>query len=483
MNNTPIVAMLVPQVERWSLAAGQSPSKYLMPLSFAAILGGVVTVIGTATNLVTSGLFVSIGEEPMGFFEITKAGLPIAVVGVALIVLLAPVVLPARRSAREEIQVGLRQFVAELVVTEGGALDGKTVTSGGLRHMQSVFLVQIERDGDVIAPVGPDTVLHGGDVLHFVGKSDQVLELQAIRGLVAPVLEDDPELLAGGASEYFEAVVGEASPLVGRTLKESGFRSRYLAAVVAIHRSGQLMNAKLGSVRLRSGDTLLILGDPGFRERWSDRNHFLLIAPLEASPPASTRGAAWVAATIAGIAVLTTTGVTPLVSAVLLGAVLVVAVGVMSPREARDAVNLDVVLMIAAAFGLAAAMQTSGLAVTFADGIVDVFGSWGDYGVLFGVVVATIVLNNFISNAASVLLVFPIAVAAATSLGLDVRGFGIAVALAAATAFMTPIGYQTNLMVYGPGGYKFSDYLRLGAPLTIATIGMIMVLVPVFWPL
>ena len=482
MNNTPIVAMLVPQIERWSIQRGLSPSKFLMPLSFVAILGGVVTVIGTAINLVVSGLFDEAGLEPMGFFEISKVGLPIAIVGLALVVALAPLVLPDRRSAREEIEEGLRQFVMDMVVVGGGALDGKTVGEGGLGHLAHVFLVQVDRGGDLIAPVAPDTTLRGGDVLRFVGKSQQVVELQGIRGLVAAELDAAAAPLPSGGAGYFEAVVGAASPLVGRTLKEAGFRGTYLGAVVAIHRAGQLIDAKLGSVRLRVGDTLLVLADRGFKTRWSDRDHFLLIAPLDALPPASTAGAVSVAGVIAGIVALAATGTMPLVSAVLLGAVAVVALRVLTPREARDAVNLDVVVMIAAAFAVARAMATSGLAETIADGIVDVFGELGSTGVLLGVVLATVLLNEFIANTAAALLVFPIALSSATALGLDPRSFGMAVALAAAAAFLTPIGYQTNIMVYGPGGYRFTDYLRLGAPLTIAAISLIVLLVPVFWP-
>ena len=481
MNNTPIVAMLVPQVERWSEERGWSPSRFLMPLSFAAILGGVVTVIGTATNLVISGLFEASGLEPLGFFEISKVGLPVAAVGLALIVLLGPRVVPNRRSARREITAELRQFVTEMVVVPAGPLDGRTIAAAGLRQLESVFLVQIDRGGTTIVPVTPDTELVGGDTLRFVGASDRMVELQRLRGL-APA--DHAELIDLGAegAAYFEAVIGGTSPLVGKTLRSAGFRSAYQGAVLAIHRAGQLVDAKLGSVRLRVGDTLLVLADPDFRDRWNGTNHFLLVAPLNATPPVGVGGAAIVAAVIAGVAVMASSGAMDLVAAVLVGAVALVVLRVLTPSQALNAVNLDVVVMIAAALGLAEAMVASGLATEIASLVVTGFEGLGNHGLLLGVVLATMVLREFITNNAAALLIFPIAVTTADALGYNPRAFGMAVAVTAATTFLTPIGYQTNVMVYGPGGYRFTDYLRLGLPLTVATVTLTVLLVPVFWP-
>ncbi len=482
INNTPIVAMLVPQVERWAEGRGWSPSTFLMPLSFAAILGGLVTVIGTASNLVVSGLFEAAGMEPMGFFEITKVGLPVAAAGMLLVVALAPAVLPPRRSVRQDVGGDIREFAVDMVVIPDGPLDGVTVEEGSLRHLSGVFLVELERSGELIAPVSPRTRLHGGDRLRFYGRPGQIVDLQAMRGLVSAERDHVMELDTA-RSAYFEAVVGAASPLAGRTLREAGFRERYQAAVVAIHRAGHRVDSKLGSVRLRVGDTLLILADPGFRARWHDHNHFLLIAPLAGSPAPVTRGASRVGLVLAGVVALAVSGATPLVSAVLLGAVAMVLAGVLTPQEARHAVNFDVILMIAAAIGFASALQESGLAGTIAEGVVDVFGTLGDLGVLLGVVLVTIALTELVANSASALLVFPVAVSSAAALGLNPRAFGMAVAVAAASSFLTPIGYQTNIMVYGPGGYRFADYARLGLPVSLATIGIVVALVPVFWPL
>ena len=251
LNNTPIVAMLVPQVSAWAERRGrQSPSRYLMPLSFAAILGGVATAIGTSTNLVISGLLEASGEPPLGMFEISAVGLPVALIGLALIVLLGPALIPERRSVGAELDEEFREFVLNMLVTPGGPLDGKTVEEGGLRQLQGVFLVEVDRRGEII-PVTPSTVLHGDDRLVFVGKADLVVDLQGMRGLVSTEHQHTGGLDTARHT-FFEAVVGKVSPLVGRTLKEVSFRAEYQAAVVAIHRAGGRVKAKLGQVKLRS---------------------------------------------------------------------------------------------------------------------------------------------------------------------------------------------------------------------------------------
>ncbi|HXV36785.1 MAG TPA: SLC13 family permease [Myxococcota bacterium] len=475
LNNTPIVAMLLPQVRDWAERNGTSPSIYLMPLSFAVILGGVVTAIGTSTNLVISGLLEANGFAPMGLFEISRLGLPVAAVGIAMIVWLAPSVLPARRGARREFTEDLREFAVSMLVVPQGPLDGKPVEAGGLRHLTGVFLVAIEREGERIAPVAPTSTLHGGDRLTFVGRADLVVDLQKTRGLASA----EHQHLAGLDSAehtFFEAVVGQNSPLVGDTLKNARFRARYQAAVVAIHRAGERVQAKLGEVELHFGDTLLLLADPQFADRWRDRRDFLLISRLGGSPPTTTRQAAIVGALLLGIVVVAGSGLLPILHASLLAAIALVLLGVLSPGEARDAVDLDVVVVLAGSLGVGLALEHSGLADAIGSGLVELVGGSSRTAVLLGLVVATVALTEMITNNAAAALMFPIALAAAGDLGVDARPFAIAIAVAASASFLTPIGYQTNTMVYGPGGYRFGDYSRLGAPLTLLVIATIVAL-------
>jgi len=480
LNNTPIVAMLVPQVTDWADRKGISPSRFLMPLSFAAKLGGLATLIGTSTNLVVSGLLEAAGEPPLGMFELTPVGLPIAIVGVLIVVVIAPLVLPDRRAPRRALEEGFREFVVGMDVEPGGPLDGKAVAEGKLRNLQGVFLVEIERGGEVIAPVAPETVLRGGDRLTFAGRADTVLDLHAMRGLVSREQEHVAQFDTHRHT-FFEAVVGAASPLAGRSLKDIGFRSRFQGAVVAIHRAGQRVEAKLGSVRLRAGDTLLILSDAGFGERWADRSAFLLVSRLGGAPPAVSRRA-WVVGVILGaVVVVAGLGLMPILHVALLAAFALVVLGILTPGEARASVDLDVILVIAGAFGLASALEVSGLAELGAGMVVSAFGGLGEIGGLLGIVVVTVVLVCVITNNAAAVLMFPIAVSTATQLGGSVRTFAVALAFAASASFLTPIAYQTNMMVYGPGGYRFGDYARLGWVLVVLVVVGVVIGVPLVW--
>jgi di/tricarboxylate transporter len=475
VNNTPLVAMLIPDVVSWAERRRLSASRYLLPLSYAAILGGGITVLGTSTNLVVSGLLERSGQEPFGLFEITTVGGPVALVGLAILVGGAARLVPARLSAPEQAEREARGFVVGMEVQADGPLSGRSVTEAGLRDLQGVFLVEVERDGEVIAPVTPETRLQGGDRLTFVGRSDQIVDLQRTRGLRS---REEEHLLAIDTHRhtFFEVVVGRASPLVGRTLKEAEFRSRYAAAVVAIHRAGQRVNAKLGDVRLQNGDTLLILAAPRFAERYREGNDFLVIARIGGPPPSSSRKAPMVGAIWAAVVVLAAVEAVPILEGALLGAGALIVTRVLTFVEAREAVDLDVVVLIAAAFGIGAAIEASGLATEIARAFTDVFAGFGTAGLVLGVVMATAVLTEVITNNAAAVVVFPIAMSIAGPAGIEPRAMAIAVAVAASASFLTPIGYQTNTMVYGPGGYRFTDYLRVGAPVTLAALTTITVL-------
>lgn len=479
LNNTPLVAMLIGPVSDWATRTGRSPSRYLMPLSYAVILGGVITMIGTSTNLVVSGLLDAKSGAPMGFFEITPIGLPVAVLGVLVLTLTASRLLPDRRPARKDIEETLREFVIAMRVIPGGPVDGRTVEQVGLRNLQGVFLVELERQEERIAPVASTDVLRGGDRLYFAGRVDQIMDLQAMRGLVSA----EEEHLGGldtARHTFFEAVIGPTSPLVGRTLKEVQFRARYQAAVVAIHRAGQRLKAKLGNVELRVADTLVVLADPGFRTRWRDRGDFLLVSQLGGTAPAVTRKAWFVGLVMVVVVLVAGLDLLPMLQASLLGGAALVAFGVLTAGEARSAVDLDVIIMVASSFGLGAGMENSGLADWLAGGIVGAFQGLGPLGVLLGIILATSLVTELITNNAAAALVFPIAWAAALQTGADPRLFAMVVAVMASTSFLTPIGYQTNTMIYGPGGYRFTDYARLGAPLNLVVIATIM-LVAHFW--
>ena len=469
INNTPLVAMMIPEVSSWAAKRKLSPSRLLLPLSYAAILGGTLTVIGTSTNLVVSGLLEERGGDPIGLFEITKISGPSVLIGLTVLILIVPRLLPDRRGAEGALTEEIREFLVEMEVVPDGRLVGKTVQEAGLRDLEGVYLVEIERAGRAIAPVQPNRELRSGDRLTFAGRSDLVVDLQRTPGLRST---EDKHLLAIDDPQhvFIEAVIGATSPLVGRTLKEAGFRDHYGAAVVAIHRAGERVREKLGSVQLRAGDTLLLLGGRGFKDRWREGRDFLLIARLGGAPPSATRKAPLVGAVAAGVIVLAAFDVLPIVQLALLAAGIMVAARVLSVSEARNAIDLDVILLIAAAFAVGAAIETTGLAQTLADGLVDVFGPLGDLGIIFAIVLATTLLTEVITNNAAAAVVLPIALSVGAASGLDPRTIALAIAVTASSSFLTPLGYQTNTMVYGPGGYRFSDFLRAGIPLNLAVV-------------
>jgi len=482
VNNTPIVAMLVPAVTRWSKRTGGSVSAVLMPLSFAAILGGMITVIGTSTNIVVSGLLEESGYDAIGFFEITSIGLPVALVGLAMLLLLAPVSLPDRRPARSDLVGDVREFVLDVRVVVGGPLDGVTVEDAGLRHLQGVFLVQIDREAErrIIAPVAPTVGLRGGDRLRFVGRATDVLDLQSTRGL-EPEAKEHLQDLDTGRVRFFEAVVGSASPLVGKSMKEIGFRARYGAACFAVHRADHRVVGKIGGVRLRVGDTLLLVAEPGFRSRWQDRSDFLLVSRLDETEPVRSQKAPVAVGIGLLVVIAAATGFVGILEASLVGAFAVLAFGVLSPTEMRGVVDLNVLVVIASSFGLGHAMLETGLADKVADGLIGGLEGFGHWAVLLGVILATVALTEMITNNAAAVLMFPIAIAVAGHAGGDPRGYAMAVAVIASASFLTPIGYQTNTMVWGPGGYRFSDYARLGAPITLAAIAIVLIATTQFY--
>lgn len=480
VNNTTIVAMSIPAILDPSTRRRVAPSRLLMPVSYAAVLGGVITAIGTTTNLTVSGLLVNAGLPPLGLFEITPVGLPIAAVGCLLLVLTAPRLLPDRGSERQAMTSG-RDYVVVMRVVPGGPIDGRSIEEAGLRHLEGVFLVQYERDGRQVAPAAPDDVLQGRDMLTFAGRVDQVVDLHRIAGLESAERRQF-EALAGRRHAFFEVVLASDLASGNATLRDIGFRSRYGGAVVAIHRSGQPLDAKLGDVALRMGDTLVVLADQGFRNRWRDSRDFLLIAPLAGIPPTHARHTVVVGAIAIGFLLLAGLDIVPLLHASIGAAGLMVLLRVLTVHQAREAIDLNVVVLIAASFGLGAAVQSSGLAAVIASILVGIFEPLGLIGILAGVLLATMALTELVSNNAAAVLVFPIAVAIAAATGADPRPFVIAVLLGASLSFLSPIGYQTNLMVYGVGGYRFTDFTRLGVPLTLAAFVLSVILVPIVFP-
>jgi len=480
MNNTPLVATFIPATLSWARRLRISPSKLLLPLSYAAVLGGTWTLIGTSTNLIINGFL--LGTEKPGFalFELAWVGVPCTAVGFAYILWFGQRLLPERIPATETFS-DPKEYTVEMTVAADGPLVGKTVEQAGLRHLEQLYLVEIERDQRIIAAVGPHERLRANDRLIFAGATDAVVELQRIKGL-RPSLEHAFDLQKTYPERCLvEVVVAPHCPLINETIKQSRFRTVYGASVIAVARNGRRISGKPGSIRLQPADTLLLETRPSFVKRHRDSRSFLLISPIADSAPLrhERAGLAWMI--LAGVVLSVALGWLDMLVAALLGAMLTVLGGCCGVDSARRSIDTQVLLAIASAFALGKALEVSGAAALIAQ---EFIGWAGDHPwlLLACVYLLTSLLTEIVTNNAVALLMASIVLAAAETLGVRYEPFMIAVMMGASASFATPIGYQTNLMVYGVGGYRFQDYLRFGLPLN-GLIGLLAVLlIPFIWP-
>jgi len=480
LNNTPVVAMLMPVVVEWARAIRISQTKLLIPLSYAAILGGLCSLLGTSTNLVVNGLLIQTGRPGLNLFDITWVGLPAAVAGLAFLLGVGRYLLPSREGP-DMAHVDPREYTVEMVVTGRGALVGKTIQEAGMRRLMGVFLAEIDRQGHVIPAVRPDQVLQAGDQLIFVGRVDAIADLQKIAGL-APATRQVFKLDSPRAERVFaEAVVSGTSPLLGTTIRDGRFRTRYNAVVLAVSRNGERIQARIGDIVLQPGDGLLLETTPSFVEQQRYASDFYLVSVLEGDgPPTGER--TWVAlAILVGMVALAASGLSSVLVAALLAAGLMLLTRCCSEEAARRSLDLPLLITIAAALGLGQALLHTGAAVALAQGLLQFAGDhpWLALAIVYGM---TTILSEFVTNNAAAVIVFPIAISVAEQLQVNIMPFVIVTMIAASASFATPLGYQTNLMVYGAGGYRFHDFLRIGLPMSALIWTVSVLITPLMWP-
>jgi len=490
VNNTPIVAMFLPILNGWARKHGLPSSRLFMPLSFAAILGGMCTLIGTSTNLIVQSLLADTiaaeeargegvvalqGLAPLGMFTLAIVGLPVAVVGMVYM-LTAGRVLLREHEERVPLHESPREYTVSMRVEPGSPIVGKTVEEAGLRQLPGLFLSRIDRDGEEIAAVGPDQTIIEDDILIFVGVLDSVVDLQKIKGLTPMTGRAGEEhARPRHQARLIEVVVSNASPILSRSIRQAGFRARYDAVVIAVHRNGGRIEGKIGDIVLRAGDTLLLEAGPDFAKRFRDSRDFYLVNELP-GVAAPRHRLAPVAIGVMAVMVLAISLMPAMAMAfALAGSLAMVATRCCTGPEARASVDWRVLLVIGAAFGLGAAIEKTGLASALARVLVDWAGGLGPMAVVGVIYLLTAVFTSLITNNAAAVLIFPIAIEAARDNGLPALPIAIVVAIAASAGFATPLGYQTNLMVMGPGGYTTKDFLRFGGPLTLLS-GLIAVL-------
>jgi di/tricarboxylate transporter len=480
LNNTPVVAIFIPAVQDWARRHRLTLSRLLIPLSYASIAGGTCTLIGTSTNLVVNGLLTGQSDAAgFGLFDLAWIGLPVTLAVFLFILLFGAWLLPARAPILEDLEE-VREYTVEMLLEAGSPLVGQSIEEAGLRQLPGLFLVEIDRGGYMLPAVSSQQRLRAEDRLIFTGIRDSVVDLQKIRGLI-PAADQVFKLYQARRERCFlEAVVSNSHPLIGKTVREGQFRTRYHAVIIALARNGERIKQKIGDIRLQAGDTLLLETHPSFLEQQRNSRDYFLVSPIGDSHPLNHEGAATALAIVIGMVLMVALGWLSMLKAALLAAGLMIITRCTDGRIARRAPDWQVLVVIATSFGIGAALQETGAAALVSQGLVSLAQGdpWLSMGLIF---LATALLTALATNNVAAVLMFPIAQATAQDIQSSLLPFVVTIMVAASASFATPIGYQTNLMVYNAGGYRFWDFVRVGLPLTLL-VGLVTVLLaPLIW--
>ena len=484
LNNTPIVLALTPVIKDWALKRGFSPSKFLIPLSYITIIGGTLTLIGTSTNLIMHGLLISDGKEGYSFFQLAPVGIFILIAGLIYLVTIGYKLLPTHLGATEKIESETKEFLAEAEIGEDFEYSNHSVLDVTKHALKGIYIIEIIRDKRPLPEVNAYTYVEAGDRIIFSATLESIGDIKDVKGLT---LRTGSELtlddLQTDDTVLIEAVVSHRSILVGKTLKSSQFKTRYQAGVIAIHRNNKRINSKVGDIVLKPGDTLLLLAHESFLDvnRYSD--DFYIVTNL--TPPdkfiRNKRQGLGVLLLLGVMISFVVLGILSMLKAMLVMVVILSLLKLITPRDVVTSVQFDVILLIGSAFGVGKAITNSGLASFVAEHIVDFAKPLGIVALLTALYIITNIFTELITNSAAAVIMYPIAIEVAEMMNVHYLGMVIAVTIAASSSFITPIGYQTNLIVYGPGGYKFTDYIKVGVPLSIITMIISVITIYFLW--
>jgi di/tricarboxylate transporter len=481
INNTPVVALFIPVAQEWASRYRYPVSKLLLPMNHIAIIAGTCTLVGTSTNLIVYSLLQkAVPGASMGLFDLAWVGVPLTLLSLAYVLMVGRRLLPDRQSAVEQLQ-NAREYSVEARVTPGGPLVGRTIAEVGLRSMKYAYVLEISRGDRLLTAVSSDEVLLGNDSVTFVGVVDAVKELRRIPGL--SIAEDQAYTLnlRHAQRRLVELVLSPVSQVVGKTVRESNFRSLYSAAIISISRAGSRLEGKPGDVTLHAGDTLLVETDVGFVDRHKYNREFLLVSSLRDSAPPDFRRAPLAFAILLSMLIASGMEWIPLFQGSFLAAGLMVATRCVTLSIARRSIEYPVLAGIGASFALGFALTESGAAEWLA-GWIGVVAGGDPFWSLVVLYVATACVTEVITNNAAGVMMFPIGLAVAQGTGSHYMPFVVCVMVAASAAFVTPIGYQTNMMIYGPGGYRWTDYLKFGLPMSVIVCIATVLIVPHVWP-
>jgi len=468
LNNTPLVAIMMPYVHNWSKRNNIKPSKLLIPLSYAAILGGCATLIGTSTNLIVNGLvtdqLIVPGLKPLELFDFTIIGLPMIFLGTIYLTLFSNKLLPDRKDVIADFSTKSREYLVEAQIRPNSKLIGKTIEGAGLRNLKGSFLVEITRGEQRLSAVSPSEIMQEEDILVFAGDTGSIAEM--INSDTGLALTQIGMFVKKPYTEVLEIVVSHNSTLITKTVRQTGFRGKYDAAILAVHRNGERIPGKIGAVKLKAGDVLLLLAGDDFAKRSYDTHDFYLISKIREFRKLKLYKSLTLFGGVAAAIFLSAIGVISLFMALMILMIIILLLKIASPKDIPKSIDYNLAIIIVLSLAIGTAMIKTGMADIIANFIISVFKPFGPLGLLFGIFLITNLLASYITNKAAAAIIFPISVTAAINLGLPTTPFILIVAFAAAANFITPIGYQTNLMVYGPGGYSFKDYMKIGLPLT-----------------
>lgn len=483
LNNTPIVLLMAPLVRKWALDSKLSPSKFLIPLSYASLLGGACTLIGTSTNLVVNGLMENnMKGSGFSFFELSYVGVPCALAGLLFITFFGWKLLPDRTDAATAVSSETREFTGEFIVGEECPLANRTIQEVSKRYFRQDTLIQLERNHQVIDSPPSDLVIFVGDRLVFIGDIHRIAELHDIPNLQSVA---DPHFKLDVKSSHFsEIVVPTTSLLVGKTLRQINFRFSYGASVMAVYRQGWRVLGDIRDITLEAGDTLMLLSSEPFDAQKFYKD-FYFIRHSEKLLTFNPRRAVFVTSVMAIMVLAATLGVSMIVASVTAAFILLLTRSI-SIREAQNSVIWNILLLIASSFAIGTAMEVTGVAAYFAQMILAVFGKQPQMFV-GGIILVTIICTEFMSNNAAALILFPIAIEVAKLAGFEsieaTKAIGVCIAIGASCGYAIPTGYQTHMIVYGPGGYKFTDFLKIGLFMDLIVWVISTVMIPYIWPL
>ncbi|MBX2845949.1 MAG: SLC13 family permease [Saprospiraceae bacterium] len=473
INNTPVVALLIPYVYKWAQKNNVSISKLLIPLSFAAILGGTITLVGTSTNMLVNAFAIKNSDVAFSIFDFAWVGLPITLIGLIYVVVFGRKLLPERQTFSDKFQSSSREYLVEVSVPNNSSYVGKTIAESNLRQLNGLFVVEIIRQNEIITPIRPDNILLANDTLILAGNVAAITELMELNSDLAlpkfSYLEGEPHF------DVNELVVSAGSFLSNKTVKEADFRSRYNAALVAINRNGERLTGKLGDKQLKTGDALLVLAGSDFYSR--GQRDFYTISKVKEVRPLDVKRSLLIFFGLLASVLLSALNILPLFKGLLVLLLLAFIFRILNLRQLRQLVDYNLLVIAALALALGQAIDSVGISEFAATQVINVTQPFGAVGALIGIYIIAFCFTELMTNIAAASLALPFALAIANKLGVSPEPFFLAVAYAASASFVTPLGYQTNLMVYGPGGYKFKDFFRMGFPLSILyftlTIGIL----------